>query len=137
MVVLLAGCGVIRVAPREPSIDAATRARISRLGCGDTAAADSVQHARANDTRVTVRRPDECAELLGWMARWMGESFATWLPAASPHEATVERFALLRDGERLFVYQWFRRTPNGQGGRGMVYEIDLRERGQGITGFSF
>jgi len=137
MVVLLAGCGAVRVAPREPSIDETTRARITRLGCGDTTAADSLQHARTGDTRVAVRQLDECAALLGWMARWMGERFATWSPAASPDDATVERFALLRDGDRLVVYQWFRRAEDRPGGRGIAYEIDLRRRGEGITGFSF
>lgn len=137
MVALLMGCSAIRVAPREPSIDVATQARITRLGCGDTAAADSVLRARASDPRVTVRLPEECAEHLAWMARWMSETFATWSPAAPRDEAAVERFALLRDGPRLFVYQWFRRPPGDPGRRGMVYEIDLRRRGEGITGFSF
>ena len=134
------GCAQVRLEQREPPVPAEVEARIARLGCGDAAAGDSVAKAHApRDSTVVVRGRAECAELLGWMARWMGETFATWLPEAPRGTDDVARFALLRAGPRLRVYVWFAAPPPGAEriGAGMVYDIDLRQRGAGITGFSF
>jgi hypothetical protein len=132
-------CGAVRVAEREPPVDDATRARIARLGCGDTSAVAALPSQR-DSSFVVVRGPAECAELLGWMARWMGERFERWGPAASRERGGgVARFLLLRAGPLLHVHAWYPPARPGEAsiGEGIVYTIDLRRRGEGITGYSF
>ena len=131
---MTSGCGAVRVSPREPAVDEATSARITRLGCGDTSAVTTLPR-RPDSTFVVVRDPRECAELLTWMARWMNESFERWGTAASRERDGIARFVLVRSGSLVRVYGWF--PAPASDGSGIAYEMDLRRRGEGVTGFSF
>ena len=137
--ILASGCGAVRVAASEPAVDEATRARIARLGCGDTSAVAGLPR-RPDGSFVVVRDARDCAELLTWMARWMNERFESWGATATREGGGIARFVLMRSGSLVRVYGWF--PPRRAGERlgdadGIAYEMDLRRRGEGITGFSF